>query len=102
MWDVNRGIIVPAGGAPKRRADQQIWVGNWSGVRGLEASPKRQFVTEYININSLADHHIWSTIKTLPATVPALRSIYRGTRTGVTGAVSQLDLDIGQGGGSWG
>jgi hypothetical protein len=27
-------------------------------------------VTESININSLAYHHIWSTIKTLPATLP--------------------------------
>ena len=35
-------------------------------MRGFEALPKRQFVTESININSLAYHHIWSTIKTLP------------------------------------
>ena len=36
----------------------------------FDAYPQRQFVTESININSLADHHIWSTIKTLPATLP--------------------------------
>ena len=55
---------------------------------------KRQFVTESININSLADHHIWSTIKTLPATLPEPSSMDRGPRTGVTGAVSQTDLDV--------
>ena len=43
--------------------------GNWSGVRAFEALPKRQFVTESININK-RDHHIWSTIKTLSATLP--------------------------------
>ena len=50
-------------------------------------------VTESININSLADHHIWSTIKTLPATLPEPSSMDRGPRTGVTGAVCQSDLD---------
>ena len=43
---------------------------SWSGVRGFDAYPQRQSVTESININSLTDHHIWSTIKTLPATLP--------------------------------
>jgi hypothetical protein len=43
----------------------------------FDAYPKRQFVTESININSLAYHHIWSTIKTLPATLPELRSGFR-------------------------
>ena len=37
---------------------------------GGDAHTKRQFVTEYTNINNLADHQIWSTIKTLPATLP--------------------------------
>ena len=36
----------------------------------FDAYPQRQSVTESININSLTDHHIWSTIKTLPATLP--------------------------------
>ena len=36
----------------------------------FDAYPQRQSVTESINIKSLADHHIWSTIKTLPATLP--------------------------------
>jgi hypothetical protein len=53
---------------------------NWSGVRGFEALPKRQLVTESININSLADRHIWSTIKTLPATLPEPRTVVRGPR----------------------
>ena len=44
----------------------------------FDAYPQRQFVTESININSLADHHIWSTIKTLPATLPEPSSVVRG------------------------
>jgi hypothetical protein len=44
----------------------------------FDAYPKRQFVTESININSLTDHHIWSTIKTLPATLPEPRPVVRG------------------------
>ena len=35
-------------------------------------------MTEFTNINSLADHHIWSTIKTLPATLPEPSSVVRG------------------------
>ena len=60
----------------------------------FDAYVKCQFVTEFININSLADHHIWSTIKTLPATLPEPSSMDRGPRTGVTGAVSASDLNI--------
>jgi hypothetical protein len=81
----------------------------------FDAYPQRQFVTESININSLADRHIWSTIKTLPATLPEPRSVVRGPsfeaqgpsftdngpavsdrgpRTGVTEAVCQPDLDV--------
>ena len=77
-------------------------------------------MTESININSLANHHIWSTIKTLPATLPEPRSGVRGPsfeaqgpsftdngpavsdrgpRTGVTGAVCQSDLHLWEG---WG
>jgi hypothetical protein len=74
----------------------------------FDAYPQRQSVTESININSLTDHHIWSTIKTLPATLPELRAMDRGPRTGVTGAVSASDLDFIEGvgpqdagGGSW-
>ncbi len=59
-----------------------------------EAHPTCQFVTESININSLVDHYIWSTIKTLPATLPESNSMDRGPRTGVTGAISASDLDI--------
>ena len=44
----------------------------------FDAYPQRQFVTESININSLTDHHIWSTIKTLPATLPEPRPVVRG------------------------
>ena len=64
-----------------------------AGEAGFEAYTQRQFVTESTNINSLADHHIWSTIKILPATLPAPRSMDRGPRTGVTGASSYSDLD---------
>ena len=54
-------------------------------------------MTESININSLTDHHIWSTIKTLPATLPELRTKDRGPRTGVTGAVSLSALGFIEG-----
>jgi hypothetical protein len=54
--------------------------GNWSGVRGFEAFSKRQFVTESININSLVDHHIRLTIKTLLTTLPEPSSMDRGPR----------------------
>ena len=98
MWDVNRGTIVPAGGTRLNAgADQQIWVGNWNGVRGFEALPKHQFMTESTNINSLADHYIWSTIKTLPATLPEPSSMDRGPRTRVTGTVSLSDLYVCKG-----
>ena len=60
----------------------------------FDAYPQRQFVTESTNINSLADHHIWSTIKTLPATLPEPSFNVRGSSAGVTGAVSSSDLDI--------
>ena len=60
----------------------------------FDAYPQRQFVTESININSLADHHIWSTIKTLPATLPEPSSMDRGPLTGVTGAICQSDWDV--------
>jgi len=52
--------------------------GEWSGVRGFEALPKHQFMNESTNINSLADNYIWSTIKTLPATLLEPRSVVRG------------------------
>ena len=74
-------------------------------------------MTESSYNNSLADHHIWSTIKTLPATLPepknrgsrsnrrhqdikvlGPRSLERETLTGVTGAVSISDLDLIRGG----
>ena len=71
-----------------------ILVGNGALGKKFDAYPERQFVTESININSLADHHIWSTIKTLPATLPEPSSMDRGPRTGVTGAVSLSDLDV--------
>ena len=70
-------------------------------------------MTESSYNNSLADHHIWSTIKTLPATLPEPRSVVRGPSfegqgprltdhgpaatdqgPGVTGDVSQSDLDL--------
>ena len=68
----------------------------------FDAYPKRQFVTEPVNINSLADHHIWSTIKTLPATLPEPSSMDRGPRAGITGAISASDLDSIKGDGAVG
>ena len=51
---------------------------------------------------------MWSTIKTLPATLPEPSFMDRGPRTGVTGAVSASDLHLcegvgpqGAGGGPW-
>ena len=76
-------------------------------------------MTESSYNNSLADHHIWSTIKTLPATLPepksrgprsnrrhpkikvlGPRSLERETLTGVTVGVSELALDLIIGGGA--
>ena len=45
----------------------------------FHAYPKRQFVTESININSLEDHQICATIKTLPATLTEANSMDRET-----------------------
>jgi hypothetical protein len=60
----------------------------------LDAYLKRQFVTETNNISRLADHHIWSTIKTLPAILPEPSSMGRGPRTGVTEGVSLSALEV--------
>jgi len=72
-------------------------------VRGFDAYPKRQFVTESININSLADHHIWSTIKTLPATLPEPSFKAQVSSAGVTGAVfcPRFGYRLRGGGGYW-
>ena len=79
-----------------------------AGEERFDALLKRQSATESSYNNSLADHHIWSTIKTLPATLPEPSSVNRGPRTGVTGAVSASDLHLcegvgpqGAGGGPW-
>ena len=68
----------------------------------FEAFSQHQQVTESSYNNSLADHYIWSTIKTLPATLPEPNSMDRGPRTGVTGAVFLSDLDFVEGGGAAG
>tara|TARA_B100001564_G_scaffold351757_1_gene358080 strand:- start:51 stop:437 length:387 start_codon:yes stop_codon:yes gene_type:complete len=39
----------------------------------FDAYLKRQFMTEFNNINSLVDHRIWPTNKTLPATLPEIQ-----------------------------
>ena len=87
---------------------------NGAAEKRFDAYPQRQSVTESININSLADHHIWSTIKTLPATLPEPK--FRVSRAnslqhsdcnlrprilepGVTEGVSESDLDLTKGGG---
>ena len=45
---------------------------------------------------------MWSTIKTLPATLPEPSSMDRGPRNGVTEAVCSSDLDFVEGGGTAG
>ena len=78
-------------------------------------------MTESTIINSLAYHRIWSTIKTLPATLPEPRPVVRGPsfeaqgpsftdhgpaatdrgpRTGVTEGVSKSESDLMRGGGA--
>ena len=49
----------------------------------FDAYPQRQSVTESSYINSLADRHIWSTIKTLPATLPEPSTQDHGPRAKV-------------------
>jgi hypothetical protein len=44
----------------------------------FDAYPQRQSVIESSYNNSLADRHIWSTIKTLPATLPEPTSVDGG------------------------
>ena len=51
-------------------------------------------MTESININSLYDPDIWSTIKTLPATLPEPSYEVRGWGSGVNEVFSQSNLDI--------
>jgi hypothetical protein len=73
--------------------------GPWNWENGalemrFDAYPQRQFVTESININSLAYRHIWSTIKTLPATLPEPSSKVRGWSAGVTGAIYWSGLQV--------
>ena len=63
-------------------------LGNGAAERKFDAFPQQYQVTESTNINSLAEHSMWSTIKTLPATLPKPSFMDRGPRTGVTGAVS--------------
>ena len=65
--------------------------------RGVEAYTQSQFVTESTNIDILADHHIWSTIKTLPATLSEPCSMDRGPLTEVTYGFSLSDLDLCEG-----
>ena len=63
----------------------------------FDAYTKRQFVNESNNINSLGDHYIWSTIKTLPATLPELMTMDRARRTGVTGTLSNFRRNLTSG-----
>ena len=60
----------------------------------FDAFPKRQSVNESIYNNSLADHHTWSTIKTLPTTLPESSFMDRGPRTGVTKGVSSVSYGL--------
>ena len=77
-------------------------LGKWCPGAEFDAYLQRQFVTESNNINSLASHRIWSTIKTLPTTLPEPSSMDRGPRTGITEAVSASDLELIRGGGPQG
>ena len=60
----------------------------------FEAFPKHHSMTESGNINSLADHYIRSTIKTLPATLPETSFKDEVSSAGVTGPVSPSGLRL--------
>ena len=78
-----------------RKQPVEPWILEFgASEKGFEAYTQRHFVTESSNINSLAYHHIWSTMKTLPATLPEPSFKDRGPQTGVTGAVCHSDLDV--------
>ena len=72
-------------------------MGNGALDKKFDAYPQRQFVTESSYNNSLAYHHIWSTIKTLPATLPEPCSMDRGPRTGVTWAGCWIWIELALG-----
>ena len=62
-------------------------------------------MTESVDISSLADHHICSTIKTLVVILPKPSSMDRGPRIGVTEAefyfIKTLSNGLGAGRGWW-
>ena len=62
----------------------------------FEAFPKYHSMTEANNINSLADHYIRSTIKTLSATLPETSFKGEVSSAGFTGAVSPSALRLTQ------
>ena len=64
----------------------------------LDGCPKRQSVTESVNINILENQQICSTIRASPENLPEFSFKDRGPPTKVIGAVSSSDFDIGQGG----
>ena len=79
----------------KSEADNYLYIleGNGAPGKKFNAYLKRQFVTEFMNINRLTHHQMWSTIKTLLATVPEPSSMDRRPRTGVTEGVSLSGLE---------
>ena len=46
------------------RGPRTLKLGKWCPVAEFDPYTQRQFVTESNNINILADHRIWSTMKT--------------------------------------
>ena len=74
------------------RGPRTLELGNGALGKKFDAYPQRQSVTESIYINSLADHHIWSTIKTLPATLPEPRSVVRGPSFEAQGPVPRTTV----------
>jgi len=72
--------------------------GYGAGEGWFEAFPKRQSVTESSYNNSLANHHTWSSIKTLSATSPEPISMGWRPRTGVIEGVSLSALGFDEGG----
>ena len=97
MLGLCRNRLSNAGCKPEL-ATSDIGMPRKNGALGkkFDAYLKRQFVNESTNINSLADHHIWSTIKTLPATLPEPSFKDEVSSVGVTEAVCQSDLDTCQ------
>ena len=99
------------GNSHLNRGPRTLELGKWRAREKFDAYTQRHPVTESSYNNSLADCHIWSTIKTLPATLPEPRTVVRGPRSefhgplssshgssaGVTAALSYFRMTLAEG-----